>query len=363
MWNAGVEASKTAHALGEDCGPARLDKMLTGWRAAHGWLAARSSVPQQQTIRDFAKSRAKALTDIRNRVPVTRRAGMPKFRRKYLAKLTLNYSRRGFRLTDNGNIRLASGIEVRPVWSRELPSVPSSIRIFRDALGHWYASAVVGVEPEPLRETHRVIGVDWGVTVIATTTSDEHDLPHPEYGRKHAERLARYQRMMARRRPSHGCKASKGYGKAKRQAAKAHIKIARQRTDTARNWAKRITADHDAVAVEDFKPKFLAKSTMARKAADAAIGATKTALIHMANKHARILRLVNPNHTTTDCASCGARAKQRLTLSERTYTCERCGVSISRDKNSAQMMLIRAGLAPIGVDRVRLDQPSVDRAA
>jgi hypothetical protein len=39
--------------------------------------------------------------------------------------------------------------------------------------------------------------------------------------------------------------------------------------------------------VEDFKPKFLAKTTMARKAADAAIGAAKRALTEMAAKHGR----------------------------------------------------------------------------
>ncbi|GFH37928.1 hypothetical protein SCWH03_41680 [Streptomyces pacificus] len=39
--------------------------------------------------------------------------------------------------------------------------------------------------------------------------------------------------------------------------------------------------------MEDFRPKLLAKSTMARKAADAAIDATKTALVEMARKHGR----------------------------------------------------------------------------
>src|SRR5699024_10767547 len=96
-----------------------------------------------------------------------------------------------------------------------------------------------------------------------------------------AQKLARYQRMMARRKPAKGQPASKGYKKAKRQAAKVHKKVSRQRTDTARKWAKRVVTDHDALAVEDFQPKFLAKSTMARKAADAAIGATKTALVEI----------------------------------------------------------------------------------
>ncbi|BDH49935.1 hypothetical protein MTP02_09460 [Streptomyces albus] len=129
--------------------------------------------------------------------------------------------------------------------------------------------------------------------------------------------------------------------------------MARQRQDTGRKWAKRVVTDHDVIAVEDFKPTFLTKTTMARKAADAAIGATKAALVAMARKHGRDLRLINPAHTTMDCAQCGTRAKHRLPLSERTYTCTACGASSPRDKNSARVMLVRAGLNPAGAEGVR----------
>src|SRR5262249_19141303 len=154
-----------------------------------------------------------------------------------------------------------------------------------------------------------------------------------------------------------GQPSSRGYREAKHQAAKVHKKIARQRQDTGRNWAKTVMRDHDAVAVEDFKPKFLAKSTMARKAADAAIAALKAALIEIARKNGRDLRLAHPKHTTTDCAQCQARTKHALPLSERTYTCTKCGNVRPRDKNSAHVMLVRAGLTPAGVDRIRPGGP------
>ncbi|MFE7214687.1 zinc ribbon domain-containing protein, partial [Streptomyces sp. NPDC057611] len=62
---------------------------------------------------------------------------------------------------------------------------------------------------------------------------------------------------------------------------------------------------------------------------------------------------VNPAHTTMDCAQCGARAKHALLLSERTYTCTACGAVSPRDKNSASMMLVRAGLTPAGAEGIR----------
>ncbi|WP_407839651.1 RNA-guided endonuclease InsQ/TnpB family protein [Streptomyces sp. DSM 116496] len=358
IWNECTARSKKARAEEEKCGPARLDKMLTEARNHNTWLGDGSSVPQQQLVRDFGKSRAKALKDIKARLPMRQRARMPKYKKKAEADPSLNYTRRGFRIKD-GRLYLAGGIVLTVVWSRDFPADPSSVRVYRDRLGHWYASFVVPTEAQPLPETGAVIGIDWGVRETATTTSDAHDLPHPEHGLKAAARLARYQRMMARRKPAKGKPGSRGYQAAKKLTAKLHKKIARQRQDTGRKWAKTIVRDHDALAVEDFRPRFLAKSTMARKAADAAISATKRELIAMARKHGRIVHLVHPAHTTMDCAQCGARTKHALPLSERTYTCTVCGAVSSRDKNSARVMLVRAGLNPAGDDRVRADGPQV----
>jgi putative transposase len=358
IWNECAAKSKALYlhnkATGESltCGPAQLDKMLTEARKHTPWLSEGASVPPQQVIRDFAKSRAKALKDIKARLPMRQRAGMPRWKKKGEADPSLNYTQRGFRLK-GGRLHLAGGIALTVVWSRELPQAPSSVRVYRDSIGHWYVSFVVATTTEHLPETGRVIGIDWGVKETATTTSDGHDLPHPQHGKSAAQKLARYQRMMARRKPVKGKAASQGYREAKRQTAKLHKKVARQRQDTGRKWAKRVVRDHDQVAVEDFRPKFLAKTTMARRAADAAVGATKRALVEMARKHGRIVHLVNPAHTTMDCAQCGARTKHALPLSERTYACTACGAISPRDKNSARVMLVRAGLAPAGAEGVR----------
>ncbi|MFI6357554.1 RNA-guided endonuclease InsQ/TnpB family protein [Streptomyces sp. NPDC050743] len=368
IWNECVAKSRQVHVQGKaggeklTCGPGQLDRMLTEARGATPWLAEGASVPQQQVIRDFARSRAKALKDIKDRLPMHRRAGMPRWKKKGEARCSLNYTRRGFRLRD-GRLHLAGRIVVTVVWSRDLPADPSSVRVYQDTLGHWYASFVVAAQSEPLAATGRVLGVDWGVKETATTTDDAYDLPHGEHGRRAAQRLARYQRMMARRRRPKGQPASAGYRKAQAQAAKLHKKVARQREDTARKWAKSVMRGHDGVAVEDFRPRFLAKTTMARKAADAAIATTKRALVEMGRKHGRDVRLVHPAHTTRDCATCGARTKHALPLSMRTYTCTVCGAVSPRDKNSARVMLVRAGWNPDGVEGVRPPEPPAPVAA
>lgn len=239
LWNECVAKSRAVHlrnrATGEKatCGPAQLDRMLTEARARTPWLREGSCVPQQQVIRDFGRSRAKAHKDITEGLPVARRAGMPTWKTRRESPATLNYTRRGFRLKD-GRLHLAGGIVLNVVWSRELPDEPSSVRVYQDSLGHWYCSFVVPAHVQPLPATGRVLGVDWGVRETATTTSDAHDLPHPSHGGKARARLARYDRMMARRRRKKGTAASSGYRAAKRLRAKAYKKVARQRAEIGR---------------------------------------------------------------------------------------------------------------------------------
>lgn len=78
----------------------------------------------------------------------------------------------------------------------------------------------------------------------------------------------------------------------------------------------------------------------ARKAADAAIGAAKAALVEMDRKHGRTVHLIHPAYTTMDCATCGARNKHALLLSERTCTRTGCGAVSPRDKNSARVVKV-----------------------
>jgi putative transposase len=235
--------------------------------------------------------------------------------------------------------------------------------VFVDAAGHWWASSVVQRAAEVFAEASAKIGVDWGVKVTATTTDPAFDLAHGGHGRSAAAKLAGYQRRMARRKPQPGRESSVGYGKAKRDAAKLHIKVTNQRRYHAIGWARRVVTHHALIAVEDFKPTFLARSTMAKKAADATIGAAKATLIEYASRAGRIVVVVPPAYTTMTCSECGARAKRRLGLEERTFRCECCGHSADRDRNAARVILASAELHRASAESVRHDPPSGTRAA
>ena len=121
-------------------------------------------------------------------------------------------------------------MSVAVVWSRDLPSAPSSVRIYQDSLGHWYASFVVTREIEPASHAPGSIGIDWGVLVTATATDPAYDLPYGGHRKRCAAAVARAQRRMSRRRRPRGQAPSNGYRRARREAAKLHKKAARQNT-------------------------------------------------------------------------------------------------------------------------------------
>ena len=148
VWNQCVAESRQAWKEKRECGPAGLDKKLTGWRAEHEWLARGASVAQKQAIRDFGKSRAKALKDIKEKVPVKQRAGLPQFKKRDRARPTMNYTRQGFALKD-GNLTSRAASRSASCGRARCRPPRSSVRVHQDALGHWDASFVVETEAEP----------------------------------------------------------------------------------------------------------------------------------------------------------------------------------------------------------------------
>ncbi|MBY8859303.1 transposase [Nocardia sp. CA2R105] len=338
LWNEAVHQDRS----GQKPTFARLGKLLTRARATMPWLREGSQVTQQQMLRGYAQSLDKSFT-VKGR-------GRPKTKSRKSSLPSLEYTMRGFSIRE-GRLILPKGVAVPVVWSRELPSEPTSVRVNRDSLGHWYASFVVRREITARPCGQGSIGIDWGVSTTATTTDPAFDLPHVRHRRRCAAELAKAQRKMARRHRI-GRPQSRGYLEARRHAARLTKKAARRTMHDSRVWAKRVVDHHDLIAVEDFKPRFLAKSNLARNAADAAIGAAKRELIERARRAGRKVVMVRPAYTTMTCSRCFARTK-RLELHERDFRCPDCGYADSRDRNAARVILAVAERGHVSVEDVR----------
>lgn len=338
LWNQSIDMANS----GQSVTFAALGKALTEARAKFEWLREGSQNAQQMTLRTFSKARQQSFT-VRGR-------GKPKRKSRKKNLPSLEYSTRGFSIV-GGRLNLPKGVSVPVVWHRELPSSPTSVRIYQDAVGHWWASFVTRREVEYLPPTGKSIGIDWGVKTVATTTDPAYDLPASGKRRKVAAQLAAAQRRMSRRYQK-GKPQTGGYRTARLQAAKLHENARNQVKHDAHEWSSRVVNDHDLIAVEDFKPKFLAKSRMARKSADNAVGQVKRILVEKAQRAGRQVVIVPPAYTTMTCSKCGLIAKERLSLSERTFRCE-CGYVADRDVNAAQTILALAEMNQASDDGVR----------
>ncbi|MEN3613059.1 transposase [Plantactinospora sp. ZYX-F-223] len=246
--------------------------------------------------------------------------------------------------------KLLTGARARSSWLWEGSQVAQqqTLRTYALALQHSFR-----VKGRGGPSADGAIGVDWGVTTTATTTDPAYDLPYLGHRKRCAAELARLQRRMARRRRAKGVKPSNGYLRARRQAARVARRAARQNAHDARVWAKKVVDNHATIAIEDFKPTFLARSRMARKAADAAIGAAKRELINRGTRAGRKVVLVPPAYTTMTCSQCGTRAKHRLGLGVRVFRCDTCGHTACRDRNAARVILTMAERDRAGADDVR----------
>lgn len=331
------------------------DRELTDWRGRFEWLAAQPSVPQQQALRDLYRS-VTAFFDKANP------AGRPKFKSRKSGYASAQWTLNGFALRDGRLcVAVAGGrAALRVVWSRPLPSPPKSVRVYRDAVGRWWASFVVRTEHEDLGTTGETTGLDLGLRTFATTEFPDADVARPGFARRAAKALARSQRNLARKQ-----KGSANRAKAKVDVANVHAKVTDQRRDWQHKEARRLARRFDRIGVEDLRVKnMMANRHLARAIADASWGDFLLALEHHARKCGHEVVRLNPRNTSQTCSGCGAKAKHRLGLADRVFACDECGLVEDRDRNAARNLNPnRLGCTGAGDDGSKTKVPAGTLAA
>lgn len=328
---------------------------LTAQRRQLDWLRAVPVTPQQQVLRDLYG----AITCFFDKTSKARR---PRFKSKKRGYASARWSKNGFAIRDGRLwVAVATGrTGLRIVWSRPLPSDPKSVTVYRDASGRWWASFVVRVEPEEVGATGETTGLDVGLTTFATTEFADADVARPEFARRQAKVLARFQRNMARKD-----KDSKNRAKAKRRVARVHARVAAQRHDWQHKQARTLARRFDRIGVEDLRIKnMLANRRLSRAISDAAWGDFLAVLEWHARKCGHEVVRLDPTNTTQTCSECGAKAKQRLGLAKRIFACSDCGLVEGRDRNAARNLNPnRQGRTGVGSDGRKTWEPEGDQAA
>ena len=194
--------------------------------------------------------------------------------------------------------------------------------------------------PGPRRPQAR-IGVDVGIRHLAVL-SNGCQVANPAPLEHAQRRLRRLNRQLARRRGPRAAdggrrEPSKRRQQTSRRLGRAHARIANLRRDSLHRLTSELASTYGTVVVERLNVAgMLRNRRLARRIADTGWAELRRQLGYKtawAGGDLVEADMWYPSSKT--CSGCG-HVKAKLPLSERTYTCERCGLVLDRDLNAAR---------------------------
>lgn len=350
---------KTASTLNRACGCARY---AYNW-ARDTWFAKKkagqSSVTCEELCKEFNAQKSDWMYDspkgsmvraIKNFVLAKKRHyenpelfGFPK-RKKYKSKHSFYIENDKAKLLDESHIKLPKiPIPVRLAEPVKQECVHGKINNFVVSKGSndcWYVSISYTYDDTYVEygtTENGLVGIDMGVKTLMQLSTGE-QVANDQLLRQHAKRLKRYQRMMARRKYN-----SVHYKDIKKTFNKNNTYIKNFRKDLIHKATTEIVKHNMVVAIEDLNVKgMMSNHKLASAISDCGFGMIRRFLEYKSAKYGTLLLKVGRFFPSSKkCSGCG-HVKEKLSLSEREFICEECGLAIDRDTNAAINILAEA---------------------
>ena len=331
---------KRQYAAGETPSEAALRKTLNASKdEQYPWMREITKNAPQQAIKQLGRAYSNFFDDLkkykRNKI-AWKRVRVPKFKKKGKTRDT-------FRADNGPDKQHPDAVQVcgkrvkLPIigWVRMREEVRfagniMSVTISRRA-DAWYASFHVEThfEPEPRTDDTRV-GVDLGITALATINDGSPKVPAPKPLRRYLNKLKRLSRALSRK-----ARGSKNRAKAKTKLARLHRRIAEIRADALHKLTTHLTR-YRTIVIEDLSVAgMLANRHLSRAIADVGFFEFRRQLEYKAAMAGSAVIVADRWYPSSKlCSACGVK-NETLTLSERIWTCASCGASHDRDQNAA----------------------------
>lgn len=233
-------------------------------------------------------------------------------------------------LLKNGKLvipKFKKGIDI--VLHREIKGEIRQATISRTPTGKYFVSILCEtgepIKPKTVVKESTTVGIDLGIKTYLVS-SDGKDFDNPKYLRKAQSKLKYVQR-----------KYSKHKGKrTKQKLAILHEKVANKRKDFLHKTSSELIKNHDSLAIEDLAVSNMVKNhKLAQAISDVSWSTFVTMLEYKADWYGKnILKIGRFEPSSKLHANCGYINKD-LTLSDREWTCPKCGELVSRDVNAA----------------------------
>ncbi|MGB3205090.1 MAG: RNA-guided endonuclease TnpB family protein [Crinalium sp.] len=295
------------------------------------WLLEVSSIPLQQSLRDLDQAYQNFFQSCKGQRK-GKKIRPPKFKKRK-SKQSAKFTNNGFKINQN-SVYLPKIGDLDIVWSRPLPSEPSSLTVIKDSADRYFLSFVVEVNSERLPDKGQSIGIDLGITDFATFSNGE-KIKAPKPLKKKLKKLNRLQRKFSRT-----VKGSKRREVARKKVAKLHAKISDTRKDFLHKLSTKVIRENQTIALEDLNVSGMVRNRkLSRAISDLGWRSFRTMLEAKAEKHGRDLRIINRWEATSQkCSSCGEKGgKKELNIRE--WTCISCDTKHDRDLNASLNIL------------------------
>ncbi|TAE10247.1 MAG: transposase [Oscillatoriales cyanobacterium] len=291
------------------------------------WLGDVSCVPLQQSVADLDVAFKNFFNSCKGKRK-GRKVGYPKFKKRASSQ-SARFRVGGFSIKGDGVYLAKIGI-VNPIWSKSLPSEPSSVTVIKDCANRYFLSFVVEVQSIQIEAKNPSIGIDLGIKTFAVMSNGE-KAESPGY-KKLDQKVRKLQRKLARQP-----KDSKRRNVTRIKIAKLHNRIADTRQDFLHKLSTKIVNENQVIILEDLNVSGMVKN---RKLASAISlqgwRELRTLCEGKSEKFGREFKVISRWESTSQiCADCGFKWG-KIDLSIRSVLCVSCGVEQDRDENAAR---------------------------
>jgi putative transposase len=364
VWNDALALCKQSEKLPSNNDLQKLVITQAKKTESRAWLADVSNIPLQQSVADLGVAYKNFFDSLkgneankRNRAGLNRprdestglfdytqkpgsisqakcgkrkgkKVGSPKFKKR-TNQQSARFRIGGFSIKGRC-VYLAKIGEVSPIWSRELPSAPSSVTVIKDCASRYFLSFVVEVEPVRIDGLYQSIGIDLGIKTFAVMSNGE-KVVSPNYF-KLDKKIRRKQRKLARQQ-----KDSRRRNKTRIQIAKLHNQIADTRKDFLHKLSTKVVSENQTIILEDLNVSGMVKNRkLARVISLQGWREFRVLCEAKSEKLGRAFCVINRWEPTSQiCSDCGFRWG-KLDLSIRSVLCLNCGIEQDRDENAAR---------------------------
>lgn len=295
--------------------------------AEREWLSEVSNVPLQQSVADLGVAYKNFFDSLKGKRK-GKKVGTPRFKKK-TNRQSARFVKTGFSIKGN-QVYLAKIGNVKPIWSRKLPSSPSSVTVIKDCANRYFLSFVVEVEPVNIEAKNQSIGIDLGIKTFAVMSNGE-KAQSPDYS-KLDRKIRKLQKKLARQP-----KDSKRRNKTRIKIAKLHNQITDTRQDFLHKLSTKIVNENQVIVLEDLNVSGMVKNRkLARSISLQGWRQFRTLCEGKAEKFNRDFRVISRWEPTSQiCSECGYKWG-KLDLKIRSVKCLNCGTEHDRDENAAK---------------------------